>query len=70
MKQTVIFSRYEIHKVSDGVVAHYAGTVDGKPFEADENSVTGLSVKPGEFKRVVMKARVIADNGGPKVVEI
>ena len=52
----VTFTKYERKECADGVIAFYAGDVDGVQFSGDSNSVDGLSIAPANLQSVVAKA--------------
>lgn len=52
----VTFTKYEREECADGVIAFYAGDVDGVQFSGDSNSVDGLSIAPANLQEVVAEA--------------
>jgi hypothetical protein len=56
MDRVVTFTKYVREECVGGVVAFFAGDVDGEEFSGDYNQVDGLSIVPGALRGVVARA--------------
>jgi hypothetical protein len=56
MANKVIFTEYKREECVGGVVAFFAGSIDGEEFSGDYNQEDGLSIVPETLHGVVAKA--------------